>query len=377
MSIKASTSFSLADQLFNRESVAQLSQALKDAYPRFANRKYESEVLDRFPDLSLKARINWMVETLENYLPDDFDRSISILQSALPPPLDSSRTDDDFGQFIWVVPGEYVARFGCSAETLDLSLGFLREATKRFSSESAIRPFLSKFPRATLKFLRSCARDKNYHVRRLASEGTRPFLPWAQRVSLPLEEVVAILDILHDDTTRYVTRSVANSMNDIAKIDANIAVGTLKNWRKKSNQEPNELEWMVRHATRTLMKQGHPEALNLLGYSTNLKIDLDDLVITERVRVGENFCLQCKLISHAKQKLKITLHIHFLKANGSYAPKVFTVKDAEFTRGQSFSIIKRQSFKPITTRTLYLGRHYAELVVNGVSFAKRSFELNT
>lgn len=377
MSIKASTSFSLADQLFNRESVAELSHALKRAHPRFTHKKFEREVLDDFAGLALKARINCIVEALGKYLPSDFNQSICILQNALPPPLDPNRTDDDFGQFIWVVPGEYVARFGCSAETLDLSLGFLREATKRFSSESAIRPFLSKFPQATLKFMRRCARDKNYHVRRFASEGTRPFLPWALRVSLPLEEVLAILNILQGDSTRYVTRSVANSMNDIAKIDANIALDTLRDWRKQNNQAPKELEWMIRHATRTLMKQGHPEALNLLGYAVRPKIEIDDLFTTERVRVGEAFLWQCKLISHTKQKLKITLHIHFLKASGSYAPKVFIVKDAEFTPGQSLSINKRQSFKPITTRTLYAGRHYAELVVNGLSLAKRSFELHT
>ena len=375
MGIKANTTFSLADQLFNRKSLAQLSHALEGTYPRFDRKKFEREVLTHFPDLSLKARIDCIVLTLWKYLPDDIEQSISILHSALPPPLDPSRADDDFGEFIWVVPGEYVAKFGCKAETLDHSLGFLREATKRFSSESAIRPFLLNFPQPTLKFMRRCAKDKNYHVRRFASEGTRPLLPWAQRVTLPIEEVVGILDILHDDTTRYVTRSVANSMNDIAKIDAEIALHTLHNWRTLNQQEEKELDWMIRHATRTLMKQGHPEALTLLGFEINPKIKIDDLVITERVLVGEVFNWQCKLISQTKQKLKITLRIHFLKANGSYTPKVFTVKDAECIAGQCITINKRHSFRPITTRALYPGRHYAELVVNGISFAKRAFEL--
>ena len=376
MSIKASASFSLADRLFNRESVAQLSQALKRAYPKFALKNFEREVLDRFPDLTLKARIDWMVVTLGKYLPDDFNQSVSILENALPPPLDPNRTDNDFGQFIWATPGEYVARFGCTAEALDLSLGFLRKATMRFSSESAIRPFLSVFPQPTLEFMQRCARDENYHVRRFASEGTRPFLPWAQRVDLPLEELVTILDLLHDDSTRYVTRSVANAINDITRIDAQIALHALKRWQKSKRQQPGELEWMIRHATRTLLKQGHPEALRLLGYSAKPRVELNELRTTKEVQVGETFCWQCKLVSKTRQKLKITLHIHFLKASGDHAPKVFTVRDAECSPNQSILINKRQSFKPITTLTLYPGRHYAELVINGVSFAKRPFELN-
>ena len=97
----------------------------------------------------------------------------------MPEPLDPTRTDGDFGEFIWVVPGEYVARYGCAREHLDVALAFLRESTQRFSAENAIRPFLAAFPDETLAFVRACSGDANYHVRRLASEGTRPFLPWA------------------------------------------------------------------------------------------------------------------------------------------------------------------------------------------------------
>jgi 3-methyladenine DNA glycosylase AlkC len=225
--------------------------------------------------------------------------------------------------------------------------------------------------------MRRCASDENYHVRRFASEGSRPFLPWAQRVDLPLEQVISILDLLYADPTRYVTRSVANAMNDITKIDAELAVRTLKQWRKLNLQTPDEFDWMLRHATRGLLKQGHPSALKLLDYTAEPLVEISNLATTKQLLVGEAFNWQCNLVSGARQKLKITLHIHFLKANGSHAPKAFAVRDADFLKGETVLINKRLSFKPITTRTLYPGQHSAELVINGVSYAKRCFDLRT
>jgi hypothetical protein len=153
MSIKAAPSFSLKDQLFNAASVAELSAGLQAAHEPFSRRRFERRVLARFPQLELKQRIGWMVTVLGEHLPPDFPAAVDILQRSLPEPLDPTRSDGDFGKFVWVVPGEYVARQGCSAEHLQRSLAFLREATKRFSSESAIRPFLKAFPEESLAFV--------------------------------------------------------------------------------------------------------------------------------------------------------------------------------------------------------------------------------
>ena len=375
MSIKAKPTFSLKDQLFNKESVRELSDGIRSAFAAFPQKRFEQKVLARFPALELKQRIDWIVSSLEPFLPDDFDCAREILLQALPAPLDPDRTDDDFGKFIWIVPGEYVAKHGCTRESLAASLDFLREATKRFSSEGAIRPFLQQFADETIAFVRECAVDDNYHVRRLASEGIRPFLPWAPRARIPNETIVGVLDQLHADPTRYVTRSVANTLNDIARIDADLVVETLKRWNKQRRQNERELAWMSRHALRTLLKDDHAAALRLLGYSTKPQFRLSKLSTTETVTVGEAFEWRCSLRSLATQQLKITLRIHFLKANGSHSPKVFAVKDGRFGKGDELEIQKRLSFKPITTRVLYPGTHRAELLVNGVSRKTVAFEL--
>ena len=217
--------------------------------------------------------------------------------------------------------------------------------------------------------------DKNYHVRRLASEGIRPFLPWAMRAELPVKDIVAVLDKLHDDPTRYVTRSVANTLNDISRIDAVAVIRTLKRWQKKKRQKQRELDWMIRHALRTLLKQDNAAALDLLGYPVRPKFRVTDQSATDAVKVGEAFVWRCTLTSLVDQKLKITLRMHFLKANGSHSTKVFAVKDSDFVSGEKIEIVKRQPFKPITTRVLYPGTHYAELLVNGVARKKLAFEL--
>ncbi len=373
MAIKADTTFSLKDQLFNETSVSLLAAHIKRADAQFPSKKFVAETIAPFAELELKQRIHRIVDVLVSYLPDDFRRSVALLERALPEPLDPTKHDDDFGEFIWVVPGEYVARQGCTQRHLKQSLGFLREATKRFSSEAAIRPFLINFPEQTLEFVMDCTRDDNYHVRRLASEGIRPFLPWAPRANVPVDQIVNVLDHLYRDPTRYVVRSVANTLNDISRIEADTTINTLKRWQQ--NHTSKELDWLTRHALRTLLKEDNPTALGLLGYATKPEFKIDKLKTSKTVKVGEQFAWSCRLISAKRQKLKINLCIHFLKARGKYSPKVFAVKDAEFNKGEQLAIDKKQWFKPMTTRVLYPGQHFAELSVNGVVCAKQTFEL--
>ena len=375
MAIKAETSFSLKDSLFNAATLAQLSQSLSAAWGDFDGEAFERRVLKRFPELELKERIQWIVTVLETALPSDFDAARRILLDALPAPLDPTLQDDDFGQFIWVVPGEYIARHGCTEERLSAALAFLGESTKRFSAEGSIRPFLAAFPSETMDFVRRYATSDNYHVRRLASEGIRPLLPWAARVVLPTEDIIGVLDALHSDSTRYVTRSVCNNLNDVSKSDPNIVIDTLERWWAEARQDPAELAWMTRHALRTAVKTDNRRALEMLGYTTDPEVSISDITATQEVEVGDAFEWTCVIHSHASQRLKISLRIHFLKANGTLRPKVFAVKDVAVKDGDTVHVAKRHPFKPITTRVLYPGRHEAELVVNGAALAQRSFVL--
>lgn len=372
MAIKAKTSFSLKDQLFNAQSVGKLADALDNTQLHYKREEFEREILGAFPKLELKARIDWMVTVLAKHLPDNYGAALKILEDALPPPLDPKKTDDDFGEFIWTVPGEYAARYGCNDKHLKKSLAFLRKSTMRFSAENAIRPFLRDHPEKTMVFVRTWATDKNYHVRRLASEGIRPFLPWSERVDIEPKKIIEILELLKHDNTRYVTRSVANTFNDLSKIDAENVVATLSGWQKKPSEE---MTWLTRHALRTLIKSGHGGALFLLGYPTDPDFNLSGIVVPKTVEVGNKLLYECSLTSNADQNLRIALCVHYLKANGTHSTKIFAVNDKKTRLGETIKISKKISFKPITTRTMYPGLHHVEVVVNGIKRGRKSFEL--
>lgn len=367
--------FSLADQLFNESSVFVLSSGIKKAYRQFDAKGFQAEALDQFPRLELKERISALVDGLQVRLPADFDRALDILLRALPEPLDASLQDDDFGEFIWVVPGEYVARHGVQPGRVEASLAFLKEATKRFSSENAIRPFLADSPDETMQFVRECAEDENYHVRRLASEGIRPLLPWARKVVMPGEAIIEILDRLHADSTRYVTRSVANNLNDLSKSDPDLVLEALDRWRRMARQKQEELEWMTRHGLRTLLKQGHGASLEFLGYPARPDFSLSSVSLPSAIQVGGRLQWRGRITSKVKQNLKIGLSVYFLKADGSHSQKLFTVADRAAAKGEKIDIDKAIVFRPMSTRTLYPGTHHVELVVNGVRRCKKSFEL--
>jgi len=171
--------FSLKDQLFNRDKIRYLAALFSTADSGFDGADFEARVMARLPDLELKERIVWIAEVLEHLLPQDFNTAAAVIESALPPPLDPTKTDDDFGDFIFAPLAEFVARNG--QQDLDLSLSLLEELTKRFSVEFAIRHFLNAHPAQTMAQMTRWASHKNYHLRRLASEGTRRHCPGGGR----------------------------------------------------------------------------------------------------------------------------------------------------------------------------------------------------
>jgi 3-methyladenine DNA glycosylase AlkC len=265
--VTAAQRIPLKDQLFTREKVELIAGEIERVHPAFRAGEFVAAVVARIPELELKARIDWITTCLEGHLPPDFRRAVGVLVGSLPAPVDPAHSDGDFGDFIYAPYAEYVARHGCTADDLEFSLAALREITTRFSAEFAIRPFLNLFPNQVLATLQVWTEDQHYHVRRLCSEGTRPRLPWARSLMLPHDVGIPLLDRLFADPTRYVTRSVANHVNDVSKKDPDLALDTLERWRSLGHQQPREMSYVIRHAARTLVRADHPRALDLVNSS--------------------------------------------------------------------------------------------------------------
>ncbi len=367
--------FSLKDALFNAQKVAYLAGLFGAADARFDARAFERDVMAEMLPLELKARMMLIARVLADYLPDDFGEAARVIERALPPELDPLNTDDDFGDFIFGPLGEFVAEHGLA--DFDVAMSALMAITKRFSMEYAIRPFLNAEPGRTLKVLAEWAKDENYHVRRLVSEGTRPKLPWGMKIGLDVADAVPFLDQLHSDKTRYVTRSVANHLNDIAKIDAGLVVDTLARWRREGRQDAKELDWMTRHALRTLVKKGDPAAMAMLGFVPDPPIEVGPIVLdAAQVKIGDVLAFGVEIKATGNAKLLVDYVVEFVKADGARKPKVFKLKQLTLKKGGREVVGKKHRFKgDATTFRLYPGITRIVLQINGVERGAVEFEL--
>jgi len=369
--------FLLKDLLFNQTKVGRIADEIHRVHPSFKQTAFAREVLAGFPERELKARIIWIAECLKKYLPDNYEQAVGILIKALPPPNNPELLDDDFGDFIYAPYAEFVARNGCSKEYLPLSLDALYEITQRFSAEDAIRYFINAFPKVTLKQLQTWSTDPHYHVRRLCSEGTRPKLPWAQKILIPVTTPIPILNKLYTDKTRFVTRSVANHINDISKVDPDLALDTLASWQQSGKQKPAEMDYIVRHALRTLIKQGHPKAMQMLGFSHAPKVKVSNLLVPRQVSM--NTALEFSFTIQAMEDTNVLIDyiLYFQNKSGNLnSKKVFKLTTLALVKNTAVVVSKRHPLRAnMTTRKLYAGKHEVEIQVNGKQFLKEMFLL--
>jgi 3-methyladenine DNA glycosylase AlkC len=343
--------------------------------PTFNTPSFLNQIVTDLDTLELKQRSALMATALRDHLPDDYAEAITILQQTFPPELSGVDGEFSFG-FDMMPIAHFVEIYGL--DDFEVSIEAMKAITKRFSAEFAIRPFLTRYPQRTLTVLHEWAKDDNVHVRRLVSEGSRPRLPWAGRLYQFIEDpspVLPLLAQLKDDESLYVRRSVANHLNDIAKDHPELVIATLREWQKDGDEH---IGWIIRHALRTLIKDGHPEALALLGFG-GANVTICALrVEPAQIQMGESVTIHLTVQSEtaAPQSLLIDYAIHFVKANGSTSPKVFKWTQRELDGRQTLTLSKNHTIKPITTRRYYGGEHEVAVQINGRVLARASFQLD-
>jgi 3-methyladenine DNA glycosylase AlkC len=369
--------FSLKDHLFNAPKIAFLADSIQKVYPTFEKSNFEQNVLKLFPQLELKARIAHIRTCLKAHLPADYTEAVQILLASLPAPLSESLSDDDFGDFIYAPYSDFVAYYGCTEAHLSFSLNALKAITQRFSAEDAIRYFINAHPTSTLNTLMEWATDKNYHVRRLCSEGTRPKLPWSQQIRMKPEAALPILHQLFADKTRYVTRSVANHLNDLSKINPDLVFDTLAAWRSSGKQQTVEMNFIVKHALRTLVKAAHLKVFLFLEIGDSAGISLSEVLYNKIVKIGDFLEFSFEINAVSAKNLVIDYVLHFQSRRGILSnQKVFKLQTVAVNPNRPVTIQKRHCFKAdMTTRKWYPGMHKIELQLNGNRLAQFEFEL--
>jgi 3-methyladenine DNA glycosylase AlkC len=360
---------------FSFAKARRIGDALKRAHPAFPTARFSKGLEDALEPLELKQRMHLIADRIESVLPEHPPELFSILVESLA--TDESDTRGLRGFPVWPLT-EIVARRGLGH--FDESMAALREMTRRFTAEFAIRPFLRQHRQRTLKQLRAWCGDPDEHVRRLVSEGSRPLLPWGGNLTELLEPPHPTLDLLeklHRDPSDYVRLSVANHLNDFSKHHPDLVITTLARWRDANPDDPR-LAKLARHACRTLLKAGHPEALEFHGYGPAKSLKLETFELTEAsIKIGGSLGYRMIIRNAARMPLKVMFDyaIHHRKANGSLSPKVFKGRVRELPPGEVWEITGRHSFKPVTTRVYHSGVHHIEPRINGKAFPGREFVL--
>ena len=372
--------FLVANKLFSTERVFFLSDILKESAKKnnfnFDKKKFKKEILDNFTNIGLKKRITKIVNALENNLSKDYEKSLEIILGALPDVLDETKKDGDFGSYLFIVFGDFVLSKGLEKAFLNKSLYALGEITKRFSVEGSIRPFINNFPEETFLFLKKMSLSKNYHQRRLASECLRKRLPWYQNINFNHKRSFEILDNLYFDKTRYVVRSVANHLNDVAKFDLELVLKYLKKWKKSNLAEKKEMEYLINHALRSSIKNGDKKTFKFLGYKNNPEIEIVNYIFKDKnIEIGESIFFEFEIFAKKTEKLIIDYRVKYPSPNKKKSEKVFKLKKFELEKGQKIKIEKKHFFKTMSTKRLYSGKYFIEILINGNTVSEDNFFL--
>jgi 3-methyladenine DNA glycosylase AlkC len=336
--------------------VADLADELSRAWPAMDVDAFTADACEGLAGLELKGRMLHVGAALDRHLPADLADLERVIRGALDSPT--------FDAWMTVPVTFLVADRGIDAP--ETAMPPLAALTGRFSSEWAVRPFIERHPEAAFAWFLRWTGDADPHVRRLASEGCRPRLPWAPRVARLVDEpapVIEVLDRLVDDPSEYVRRSVANNLNDIAKDHRDLALATATRWSAGAGEDT---AWVVRRGLRTLATAGDPAALAILGYDGDAAVALEQLTVTPTDPViGTAAQVAARLRADVDTPVVVHYLVHHAGANGMRAPRAFVLARRTLAAGVPVELSRRHTFAQRSVRRLYPGRHRVEIQVNG------------
>ncbi|WP_370279632.1 DNA alkylation repair protein [Pontibacterium sp.] len=353
-------------EAYDQTYIDRVAQACCKAYPSFPAERFIQSVFDhQWHARELKARSQHIRHCLHHALNMPYEKAITVVMEVAP----------EFGGYEALFFPDFVEAYG--QQHWDLSMDAMQWLTRFSSAEFAVRPFIQSDPTKMMAQMRVWSEHENYHVRRLASEGSRPRLPWGQ--ALPIfkndpSPILPILETLKQDDSDYVRRSVANNLNDIAKDNPQVTI----DWAKRNRSQHPHTDWIIKHGCRTLLKQAHPDVMALFGYHPTDEIEVSDLRLGQAsIQIGEtlNFEFNVRARNGLLGRLRIEYGIDYVKANGQLSRKVFKISEGGFDEQARF-FSRSQSFRQMTTRKHYPGIHGVAVLINGEEKARATFELN-
>ena len=369
--------------MYNEQFLERFSKDLKLVIHDFDSRGFVSQIMDyEWENRELKQRCRHITTVLKKFLPADYKEAIAkilelldYVESTQP---DFSVIDDtkfgltlEYGSIL----DNYVEQYGL--DDYETSVKAIEKITQFSSCEFSVHPFIIKYPDEMMKQMLVWSKHEHWGVRRLASEGCRPRLPWAMALPDLKKDpapIIPILENLKNDPSRFVRLSVANNLNDIAKDNPETVIELAKRWQGESE----EVDWIIKHGCRTLLKQGNLEIMELFGFGRIKNIRIENLQIsTPEVKVGDSLEFRFNLLNSNDKKTKIRLEygIYYQKANGTLTKKVHKISEKEYAANSTTQITRKHSFRVVTTRKFHLGLHQVAVIINGNEFEKYTFDL--
>ena len=360
----------LLKDLYSKEYINSLANLLQNNYQDFDKTNFVLAVFDdSWNTLELKQRMRHITICIHKYLLLNYKQSIEILKLTY---TQIKYKKDKSEALQNIIFSDFVELYGI--DDFKTSFNALEHFTIHSTAEFAIRAFILKDQNKTMNQMKLWANSKNEDIRRLASEGCRPRLPWSyflkDFIKSP-KKVLEILELLQDDTSMYVKKSVANNLNDISKDHKDVVISLAKKWYGQDSHK----NWIIKHATRTLLKEGNIEVLKIFGYIPKQSIKIINFKINNNIKIGNDLNISFNIKDNSiLGLLRIEYSIDFVRLNNKSNNKVFFITQKEFMNN-IHTIIKKHSFKKINTRKYYEGKHTINIIINGIIVHKKEFNL--
>jgi len=360
------------DELLDRAAIARLRASVESVGSR-----REAAALARaeraVQGLPLRRRVDLVRDALLEDVPAGFPSASTVVQSLL--------EDSRFGGWMIWPTSEFLTTRALESGTtadFDAAMELLSRLTVDLTGEFAVRSMLIARPERSLAVMQTWTAHESEHVRRLATEGSRPYLPWAKRVPWLLTHPRAtrgLLDATYRDPSAFVRRSVANHLNDLSRVEPAVATTTAADWAVDADENA---QWVIRHGLRTLVKAADPHALVLLGY-TGDQLDVSEPSISRSLIPWSGELAFTAVVANrgdTEANVAIDYSIGFQRADGSVRPKTFKLGSRRLAPGASVVVGKTHSFHPITTRRYYPGAHHVTVQANGAISPPAKFTLS-
>lgn len=350
----------------------KFGQAVAEVYPIFDKQKFIDSIYEGdFAQKEWKERMKHTTTVFHQFMPENFPEAVVLIDKIIENLKKNKFTE---GNLAFIFFADYIEIYGI--DDFKTSSKAFVSITQFISCEFAVRPFILKYKEKMIDEMVKWSLHENHHVRRLASEGSRPRLPWAMAIPFLKKDPASILPILENlknDPSEYVRRSIANNLNDIAKNNPQIVLQIANKWKGFTK----ETDAIIKHGCRTLLKQGHPEILSHYGLeSTNIELSSFEIK-TPVVKIGDYLQFQFHLNNKNEEAKTIRLEyaVHYKKSKGHLAKKVFKISEKIYQPNQLIKVDRNQSFKLITTRVFHTGMHQLSIIINGTESEALEFEL--